>query len=79
MLLLLIVAGSASCCWSRAGAGRSARRCATALRTGLYLAQAGEFALVLLALATEYGLLSPRLSRRSVLAAMMLSMLSRRC
>ncbi|HSQ79904.1 MAG TPA: monovalent cation:proton antiporter-2 (CPA2) family protein [Casimicrobiaceae bacterium] len=46
----------------------------TALRTGFYLAQAGEFALVLLALATEYGLLS-RDFTQVVLASMIVSML----
>ena len=47
---------------------------ATALRTGIYLAQAGEFALVMLALASAGALLSPRFSQ-AVLAAMILSML----
>ncbi|MGA8032719.1 MAG: monovalent cation:proton antiporter-2 (CPA2) family protein, partial [Casimicrobiaceae bacterium] len=46
----------------------------TALRTGFYLAQAGEFALVLLALATEYGLLSREFTQ-AVLASMIVSML----
>jgi monovalent cation:H+ antiporter-2, CPA2 family len=46
----------------------------TALRTGFYLAQAGEFALVMLALATQTELLSPRFAQ-AVLAAMILSML----
>ncbi|MEO9135480.1 MAG: monovalent cation:proton antiporter-2 (CPA2) family protein [Casimicrobiaceae bacterium] len=46
----------------------------TALRTGFYLAQAGEFALVMLALATGNNLLSPRFAQ-AVLAAMILSML----
>ena len=45
-----------------------------ALRTGLYLAQAGEFGFVLLALAGQNGLLSASL-RSPVLAAMVLSML----
>ncbi len=45
----------------------------TALRTGFYLAQAGEFALVMLALATENKLFSPELTQ-IVLAAMILSM-----
>ena len=48
---------------------------ATALRTGFYLAQAGEFALVMLALATENGLLSARFEQ-AVLAAVILSMLA---
>jgi CPA2 family monovalent cation:H+ antiporter-2 len=48
---------------------------ATALRTGFYLAQAGEFALVLLAVATDLDLL-PRTIAQVVLAAMVLSMLS---
>jgi CPA2 family monovalent cation:H+ antiporter-2 len=47
---------------------------ATALRTGFYLAQAGEFALVMLALASGNTLLSPRFAQ-AVLAAMILSML----
>ncbi|HMA31641.1 MAG TPA: monovalent cation:proton antiporter-2 (CPA2) family protein [Casimicrobiaceae bacterium] len=46
----------------------------TALRTGFYLAQAGEFALVLLALATDYGLLSREFTQ-AVLASMIVSML----
>ena len=48
---------------------------ATALRTGFYLAQAGEFALVLLAVATNLDLV-PRTVAQVVLAAMVLSMLS---
>ena len=47
----------------------------TALRTGFYLAQAGEFAIVLLALSSELGIITPSLSQ-PVLAAMVLSMLS---
>jgi CPA2 family monovalent cation:H+ antiporter-2 len=46
-----------------------------ALRTGLYLAQAGEFGFVLLALATQEGLLPLRL-QSPVLASMVLSMLA---
>jgi K+:H+ antiporter len=48
---------------------------ATALRTGFYLAQAGEFALVLLAVAADLDLL-PKTIAQVVLAAMVLSMLS---
>jgi CPA2 family monovalent cation:H+ antiporter-2 len=48
---------------------------ATALRAGFYLAQAGEFALVMLALATANDLL-PAAFAQVVLAAMILSMLS---
>jgi CPA2 family monovalent cation:H+ antiporter-2 len=48
---------------------------ATALRTGFYLAQAGEFALVMLALAVDSRILGPPLTQ-AVLAAMVLSMLS---
>ena len=48
---------------------------ATALRTGFYLAQAGEFALVMLALATQYRLL-PAEFTQIVLASMILSMLA---
>jgi len=46
-----------------------------ALRTGLYLAQAGEFGFVLLTLAADNGLLQPRLAQ-PVLASMVLSMLA---
>ena len=46
----------------------------TAIRTGLYLAQAGEFGFVLLALATERGLM-PEALQSPVLASMVLSML----
>ena len=46
-----------------------------ALRTGLYLAQAGEFGFVLLALATAQGLVPPAL-QGPVLASMVLSMLA---
>ncbi|MDP9043355.1 MAG: cation:proton antiporter [Pseudomonadota bacterium] len=46
-----------------------------ALRTGLYLAQAGEFGFVLLALATDGGLL-PHDLQSPVLAGMVLSMLA---
>jgi CPA2 family monovalent cation:H+ antiporter-2 len=46
----------------------------TALRTGFYLAQAGEFALVLLSLATDYALLSADFAQ-VVLASMIMSML----
>jgi CPA2 family monovalent cation:H+ antiporter-2 len=48
---------------------------ATALRTGFYLGQAGEFALVLLTLATANQLL-PAILVQPVLAAMILSMLT---
>jgi CPA2 family monovalent cation:H+ antiporter-2 len=46
-----------------------------ALRTGIYLAQAGEFGFVLLALATEGQLLPPAL-HSAVLASMVLSMMA---
>ena len=46
----------------------------TALRTGFYLAQAGEFSLVLLALAVDEKILGPPVTQ-VVLAAMILSML----
>jgi CPA2 family monovalent cation:H+ antiporter-2 len=46
-----------------------------ALRTGLYLAQAGEFGFVLLALATDGGLLPAHL-QSPVLASMVLSMMA---
>jgi len=48
---------------------------ATALRTGFYLAQAGEFALVMLTLAVGNGLIGRDLAQ-PVLAAMVVSMLS---
>ena len=48
---------------------------ATALRNGFYLAQAGEFALVLLALAVDQHLVGGPFTQ-AVLAAMVLSMLS---
>jgi len=47
----------------------------TALRTGFYLAEAGEFAIVLLAVSTDLGIIDRTLSQL-VLAAMVLSMLS---
>ncbi len=47
----------------------------TALRTGFYLAQAGEFALVMLAVSAQAKLL-PQTVAQVVLAAMVLSMLS---
>jgi CPA2 family monovalent cation:H+ antiporter-2 len=46
-----------------------------ALRTGLYLAQAGEFGFVLLTLGTNYGLVAPQWIS-PVLASMVLSMLA---
>ena len=46
-----------------------------ALRTGFYLAQAGEFAIVLLALASDIAVIDPTVAQL-VLAAMVLSMLS---
>ena len=46
-----------------------------ALRTGFSLAQAGEFAIVLLALASEFAVIEPTLAQ-IVLAAMVLSMLT---
>ena len=46
-----------------------------ALRTGLYLAQAGEFGFVLLALAQGHGLVPPELLN-PILASMVLSMLA---
>ncbi|SDD05917.1 Kef-type potassium/proton antiporter, CPA2 family [Paracidovorax valerianellae] len=45
------------------------------LRTGLYLAQAGEFGFVLLSLTQEHGLVQPALMN-PILAAMVLSMLA---
>lgn len=51
------------------------RSWATSLRVGFYLAQAGEFALVLLALGKSYALLDETIAQ-VILAAMLLSMLS---
>ena len=48
---------------------------ATAWRTGFHLAQAGEFALVMLALMRQHDLVEPRLAQL-ILAAMVLSMLA---
>jgi CPA2 family monovalent cation:H+ antiporter-2 len=47
----------------------------SSLRTGFYLAQAGELALVMLTLAGSYGVVDPPMAQR-VLAAMVLSMLA---
>jgi CPA2 family monovalent cation:H+ antiporter-2 len=47
----------------------------SALRAGFYLAQAGEFALVMLTLAGNYAILQPALAQ-VVLAAMVISMLA---
>lgn len=47
----------------------------TALRTGLYLTQAGEFGFVLLALAQQHALITPQLLS-PILAAMVLSLLA---
>jgi CPA2 family monovalent cation:H+ antiporter-2 len=48
---------------------------ATSLRNGFYLAQAGEFALVMLAVTLQSGIISP-LVEQLILAAMVLSMLA---
>jgi len=63
---LLLVAALARALGASAG---------TALRTGLYLAQAGEFGFVLLTLSRREGLVAPELFQ-PVLAAMVLSMLA---
>ena len=63
-------AGARSSCSRGFSARRSPRRCAP----GFYLAQAGEFALVMLSLALTHRLLSPDFMQ-VVLAAMILSML----
>jgi CPA2 family monovalent cation:H+ antiporter-2 len=55
------------------GAGRA--RPGVSLRTGLYLAQAGEFGFVLLTLAQQNALVPPRLLN-PILASMVLSMLA---
>ena len=59
-----------------ARARSSARRSARALRVGFYLAQAGELALVMLALAVQNDIVPPTLVQ-PVLAAMIISMLRR--
>ncbi len=51
------------------------RNRSTALRSGLALAQAGEFGFVLLSVATGHGLLTPSVEQ-TILAAMVLSMLA---
>jgi len=66
LLKALLVTGLARALGAPAG---------VALRTGLYLAQAGEFGFVLLALAGTQGLIEPTL-QNSILAAMVLSMLA---
>ncbi|HVO91185.1 MAG TPA: monovalent cation:proton antiporter-2 (CPA2) family protein [Casimicrobiaceae bacterium] len=48
---------------------------ATALRTGFYLAQAGELALVMITLGSDYGFMNAAFTQ-AVLAAMLLSMLT---
>ncbi|MDR0478807.1 MAG: cation:proton antiporter [Burkholderiaceae bacterium] len=63
---LLLVAGLARVLGASSG---------VALRTGLYLAQAGEFGFVLLALGQREGLIAPRLFNPA-LAAMVISMLA---
>jgi CPA2 family monovalent cation:H+ antiporter-2 len=65
-LKLLLVAGLARAMGASAG---------VSLRTGLYLAQAGEFGFVLLSLTQERGLVAPSMLN-PVLAAMVLSMLA---
>jgi CPA2 family monovalent cation:H+ antiporter-2 len=64
-------AGASSWCWRAAWAPPPGWR----LRTGLYLAQAGEFGFVLLSLTLENGLVQPALMN-PILAAMVLSMLA---
>ena len=63
---LLLVTGLAKCLGGTAG---------VSLRTGLYLAQAGEFGFVLLSLAEGNGLVPPNLMN-PILASMVLSMLA---
>ena len=64
---------SASCSSSSAVARLFGAPLATSLRTGIYLAQAGELALVMLALATRSDVV-PRELLQPVLAAMIISM-----
>ena len=66
LLKLAVVTGMAALLGASAG---------TALRTGLYLAQAGEFGFVLLTLSNRQGLLAPELFN-PILAAMVVSMLA---
>ena len=63
---LVLVTGLAKCLGATAG---------VSLRTGLYLAQAGEFGFVLLSLAQNNGLVPPDLMN-PILASMVLSMLA---
>ncbi len=73
LLVSVIMLGKGIVIWGLARAfGNTA---STAIRTALGLAQAGEFGLVLLALATDHGLLQARMGQPT-LAAMVLSMLT---
>jgi hypothetical protein len=74
LVLVLLAAPLLSRPWWRAGAALGATT-GVALRTGLYLAQAGEFGFVLLSLMQTHELLAPALMN-PVLAAMVLSMLA---
>jgi K+:H+ antiporter len=74
VVVLLVVAMSAKLALIVLLARAFGAPLATALRTGFYLAQSGEFALVMLALATGNRLVPPDLAQVA-LAAMILSML----
>ncbi len=73
LLVGMIMIGKGIVIWGLARAlGRNSA--STAIRTALGLAQAGEFGFVLLAMATDHGLLDARIGQ-PVLASMVLSML----
>ena len=76
MLLLLVVPVLAKLVLIVALARAFRAPLATSLRVGFYLAQAGELALVMLALAFQNDIL-PRDLLQPVLAAMIISMLRR--
>jgi CPA2 family monovalent cation:H+ antiporter-2 len=75
VLLLLVVPVGAKLALAVVLARAFGSPLAVALRTGFYLAQAGEFALVMLALSVPHGLIAPGLAQPA-LAAMILSMLA---
>ena len=74
-MLLHAAGGRSSWCWSPLLARRLGATAGVSLRTGLYLAQAGEFGFVLLSLARR-GEPAAALAGQPVLASMVLSMLA---
>ena len=72
LLVGMIMVGKGIVIWGLARALRN--KAATAIRSALGLAQAGEFGFVLLAMAADHGLLDARIGQ-PVLASMVLSML----